>query len=55
MCRVAAKEFSHPCHARRAKVIPRMKANPMEYPDAIGLGPFGPCDEKARRLVLGLD
>jgi 2-polyprenyl-6-methoxyphenol hydroxylase-like FAD-dependent oxidoreductase len=41
--------------ARRAKVMPRMKTNPMEYPDSIGLGPFGPCDEKARRLFLGLD
>jgi 2-polyprenyl-6-methoxyphenol hydroxylase-like FAD-dependent oxidoreductase len=41
--------------ARRMKVMPRMKANPMEYPDAVGLGPFGPCDDRARRLVLGLD
>jgi 2-polyprenyl-6-methoxyphenol hydroxylase-like FAD-dependent oxidoreductase len=41
--------------ARRAKVMPRMKANPMEYPDGIGLGPFGPCDDAARRRVLGLD
>jgi hypothetical protein len=41
--------------ARRRKVMPRMRENPMEYPDAIGLGPFGPSDEKARRLVLGLD
>jgi 2-polyprenyl-6-methoxyphenol hydroxylase-like FAD-dependent oxidoreductase len=41
--------------ARRMKVLPRMKANPREYPDSVGLGPFGPCDEKARRLMLGLD
>lgn len=41
--------------ARRAKVMPRMKTHPMEYPDGIGLGPFGPCDDKARRLLLGID
>jgi 2-polyprenyl-6-methoxyphenol hydroxylase-like FAD-dependent oxidoreductase len=41
--------------ARRMKVIPRMKANPMEYPDPIGVGPFGPSDEPARRRLLGLD
>jgi len=40
---------------RRMKVLPAMKANPMAYPDAAGLGPFGPCDDKARRLILGLD
>ena len=32
-----------------------MTANPRGYPDSIGLGPFGPSDEQARRLVLGLD
>jgi 2-polyprenyl-6-methoxyphenol hydroxylase-like FAD-dependent oxidoreductase len=41
--------------ARRMKVFPAMKLNPMAYPDAIGMGPFGPCDETARRLLLGLD
>jgi len=27
----------------------------MVYPDTIGIGRFGLCDKKARRLVLGLD
>ena len=41
--------------ARRARVFPRWAQDPTEFPDAIGLGPFGPSDERARRLVLGLD
>jgi len=41
--------------ARREKVNGKMAVNPMAYPDAAGLGPFGPCDETARRLLLGLD
>ena len=41
--------------ARRGRVFPRMTADPRGFPDSIGLGPFGPSDEQARRLVLGLD
>jgi len=40
---------------RRGRVFPRMSADPSGFPDSIGLGPFGPSDEQARRLVLGLD
>ena len=40
---------------RRQRVFPRMMADPRGFPDAIGQGPFGPSDENARRLVLGLD
>jgi hypothetical protein len=32
-----------------------MMVDPRGFPDSIGLGPFGPSDEQARRLVLGLD
>jgi len=39
--------------ARRARVFPRMQADPTGFPDASGQGPFGPCDEQARRLILG--
>jgi len=38
---------------RRARVFPRMQADPTGFPDAAGQGPFGPCDEQARRLILG--
>jgi hypothetical protein len=38
---------------RRARVLPRMQANPTGFPDSVGQGPFGPSDEQARRLVLG--
>jgi menaquinone-9 beta-reductase len=41
--------------ARRARVFPRWAQDPSGFPDAVGLGPFGPSDERARRLVLGLD
>lgn len=41
--------------ARRAKVLPRMMTDPSGFPDNVGLGPFGPSDERARRLTLGLD
>jgi 2-polyprenyl-6-methoxyphenol hydroxylase-like FAD-dependent oxidoreductase len=41
--------------ARRMRVFPRMSADPTGFPDGVGLGPFGPSDERARRLVLGLD
>lgn len=40
---------------RRSRVFPRMTADPSGFPDAVGLGPFGPSDDQARRLVLGLD
>jgi len=40
--------------ARRERVFPKMQQDPTGYPDAIGQGPFGPSDENARRLILGL-
>ena len=40
---------------RRQRVFPRMMADPRGFPDAMGAGPFGPSDEQARRLVLGLE
>ncbi|HYK51769.1 MAG TPA: NAD(P)/FAD-dependent oxidoreductase [Terriglobales bacterium] len=40
---------------RRSRVFPRMMADPRGFPDSIGLGPFGPNDDQARKLVLGLD
>jgi 2-polyprenyl-6-methoxyphenol hydroxylase-like FAD-dependent oxidoreductase len=39
--------------ARRARVFPRMQQDPVGFPDPAGQGPFGPCDERARRLLLG--
>ena len=39
--------------ARRARVFPRMQQDPTGFPDPSGQGPFGPCDERARRLMLG--
>jgi 2-polyprenyl-6-methoxyphenol hydroxylase-like FAD-dependent oxidoreductase len=39
--------------ARRARVFPRLHEDPTGFPDALGQAPFGPCDEKARRLILG--
>jgi 2-polyprenyl-6-methoxyphenol hydroxylase-like FAD-dependent oxidoreductase len=41
--------------ARRQRVFPRMMSDPSGYPDTVGLGPLGPSDEKARRLVLGIE
>jgi 2-polyprenyl-6-methoxyphenol hydroxylase-like FAD-dependent oxidoreductase len=38
---------------RRARVFPRMQADPTGFPDPVGQGPFGPSDEQARRLILG--
>jgi 2-polyprenyl-6-methoxyphenol hydroxylase-like FAD-dependent oxidoreductase len=38
---------------RRARVFPRMQADPTGFPDSPGQGPFGPCDDQARRLILG--
>jgi 2-polyprenyl-6-methoxyphenol hydroxylase-like FAD-dependent oxidoreductase len=40
---------------RRGRVFPRMMSDPRGFPDSVGLGPFGPNDEQARRLVLGLE
>jgi 2-polyprenyl-6-methoxyphenol hydroxylase-like FAD-dependent oxidoreductase len=40
--------------ARRGRVFPRLKADPTGFPDFLGMGPFGPSDENARRLILGL-
>ena len=40
---------------RRARVFPRMMTDPRGFPDAAGQGPFGPSDEQARRLILGLE
>jgi 2-polyprenyl-6-methoxyphenol hydroxylase-like FAD-dependent oxidoreductase len=40
--------------ARRERVFPAMQKDPTGYPDPIGMGPFGPSDENARRLILGL-
>ena len=40
---------------RRGRVFPKMMQDPTGYPDIVGLGPFGPSDEQARRLILGLD
>ena len=39
--------------ARRARVFPRLQADPTGFPDPAGQGPCGPCDEHARRLILG--
>jgi 2-polyprenyl-6-methoxyphenol hydroxylase-like FAD-dependent oxidoreductase len=38
---------------RRARVFPRLSQDPTGFPDSIGHGPFGPSDERARRLILG--
>jgi menaquinone-9 beta-reductase len=38
---------------RRSRVFPRLMADPTGFPDSVGQGPFGPCDEQARRLILG--
>lgn len=40
---------------RRGRVFSRMLSDPRRFPDSIGLGPFGPNDDRARRLMLGLD
>ncbi len=40
---------------RRGRVMPKMMQDPTGFPDLVGLGPFGPSDEQARRLMLGLD
>ena len=38
---------------RRARVLPRLAAEPERAPDIVGLGPASPSDEAARRFVLG--
>jgi menaquinone-9 beta-reductase len=40
---------------RRGRVFSRMAVDPTGFPDLVGLGPFGPSDDRARRLMLGLD
>jgi 2-polyprenyl-6-methoxyphenol hydroxylase-like FAD-dependent oxidoreductase len=41
--------------ARRTRVFGKMKENPMGgWPDASGLGPFGPADEKACNKLRGI-
>jgi 2-polyprenyl-6-methoxyphenol hydroxylase-like FAD-dependent oxidoreductase len=40
---------------RRARVLPKWLTQAEGLPDLVGLGPFGPSDERARRLMLGLD
>jgi 2-polyprenyl-6-methoxyphenol hydroxylase-like FAD-dependent oxidoreductase len=40
---------------RRERVFPRMLSDPRGFPDSIGLGPFGPSGDEARRLILGLN
>ena len=40
--------------ARRQRVFTRMTQDPTGFPDSIGLGPFGPSDERARQLTLGI-
>jgi len=46
--------FGPAADERRARVFPQMERDPRAYPDPSGLGPFGPSDERARRLLLGL-
>jgi 2-polyprenyl-6-methoxyphenol hydroxylase-like FAD-dependent oxidoreductase len=41
--------------ARRQRVMPKWIAQVEGFPDLVGLGPFGPSDERARRMTLGLD
>ena len=40
---------------RRRRVFPRMNADPTGFPDPAGQGPFGPSDERARKLLLGIE
>lgn len=41
--------------ARRERVMPKWIAQVEGFPDLVGQGPFGPSDERARRIMLGLD
>ncbi len=43
----------HTADERRARVFPRLAAEPHRAPDIIGLGPASPSDEAARRFLLG--
>ncbi len=38
---------------RRARVLPRLAAEPERAPDVVGLGPASPSDDAARRFLLG--
>ena len=40
---------------RRARVFPRLAAEPERAPDIVGLGPASPSDDATRRFVLGED
>lgn len=40
--------------ARRQRVFARLQQDPTGFPDMVGLGPFGPSDEQARQLILGI-
>jgi hypothetical protein len=40
---------------RRGRVFTRLAQDPTGFPDSVALGPFGPNDEAAGRLMLGLD
>lgn len=40
--------------ARRHRVFSRLSQDPTGFPDSVGLGPFGPSDEQARQLILGI-
>jgi 2-polyprenyl-6-methoxyphenol hydroxylase-like FAD-dependent oxidoreductase len=40
--------------ARRQRVFSRVYQDPTGFPDSVGLGPFGPSDEQARQLILGI-
>lgn len=41
--------------ARRQRVFAQMMMDPRGFPDNVGLGPLGPSDESARRLLLGIE
>jgi menaquinone-9 beta-reductase len=38
--------------ARRQRVMAKLAENPLPFPDGVGLGPFGPSDEKACGLLV---
>jgi 2-polyprenyl-6-methoxyphenol hydroxylase-like FAD-dependent oxidoreductase len=40
---------------RRMAVSMKLRQDPASYPDATGLGPFGPSDEPACRRLMGLE
>lgn len=40
---------------RRQRVFAQMMTDPRGFPDNVGLGPLGPSDERARRLLLGIE